>query len=190
MRISEAKEQVRPLLTKDRYDHSLRVAETAVVLAERYGVPADKAELAAVWHDHAKYRPKEELKHFIANSSLPQDLLEYHHELWHGPVGALLLEDEYGLKDRDIQNAVHYHTTGRANMTKMEMVIFLADYIEPGRAFPGVQEVREAAGTDLVRACWMAAKNTIHFLTNKQALVYPDTFHAYNDLTRKLTGGL
>ncbi|MFC2948417.1 bis(5'-nucleosyl)-tetraphosphatase (symmetrical) YqeK [Virgibacillus sediminis] len=190
MKISEAREKVRPHLTKERYDHSLRVAEVAVELAEKFGESAEKAELAAVWHDHAKYRSKDELKRWIISSRLPKDLLDYHHELWHGPVGAILLEREYGLKDKDIQNAIHYHTTGRANMTKMEMIIFLADYIEPGRAFPGVKEVRETAKTDLTRSCWMAARNTIQFLTNKQTLVYPDTFHAYNDLTRKLTGGL
>lgn len=186
MKIDEAIAYVKPHLTQVRFDHTLRVAETALQLAEVYKVSAHKAELAAILHDYAKYRPLEELKRWIRESYLPKDLLDYHHELWHGPVGSLLIEREFGMKDADVQDAIYYHTTGKANMNDLEMIIFLADYIEPGRNFPGLKEVRDIAQKDLIHACWMVSRNTIQFLMQKGARIYPDTFHAYNDLTKRL----
>ncbi|MFC4022728.1 bis(5'-nucleosyl)-tetraphosphatase (symmetrical) YqeK [Oceanobacillus longus] len=190
MKIELAIEKVKPHLTEARFRHTLRVAETAVHLAGVYNGSISKAELAAVFHDYAKYRPLREMEHWIKKSSLPKDLLGYHSELWHGPVGSLLVEWEHGIADTEIQDAIHFHTTGRANMSKLEKIIFLADYIEPGRKFPGVEEVREMAQQDLTKACWMASKNTISHLMKKNATIYPDSFYAYNDLTNQINGGV
>lgn len=190
MRKVKAIETVKRQLTKDRFEHTLRVAETGLHLAQLYGVSKEKTELAAIFHDYAKYRPAEELERWIKTTkTLPKDLLNYHRELWHGPAGALLVERECGITDKDVLSAIHYHTTGRAAMSELEMIIFLADYIEPARNFPGVEEVRETAESDLVRACWIALKNTCKFLMEKQSTIYPDTFHAYNDFTNRLDGG-
>lgn len=176
-------------LTKERFEHTLRVTDTAVKLAEWYDVSITKAELAAIFHDYAKYRPLDEMKRWIKQTKqLPKDLLCYHHELWHGPVASILIEREYGISDMEIKQAIYSHTTGRANMSKLEMVIFVADYIEPGRSFPGVEKVREAAKHDLITAAWMAASNTIQYLMSKHHTVYPDTFYAYNDLTKRMDG--
>ncbi|MFD2046130.1 bis(5'-nucleosyl)-tetraphosphatase (symmetrical) YqeK [Ornithinibacillus salinisoli] len=180
---------VEPHLTKERFDHTLRVTETAISLAKKYGESEEKAELASIFHDYAKYRPLDEMKRWIINSNLPKDLLLYHHELWHGPVGSILIEREYGIRDESIKNAVYYHTTGRPHMTKLEMIVFVADYIEPGRSFSGLDEVREMSQHDLIKTAWMVSRNTINFLMSKQNRIYPDTFHAYNDLTRQLDGG-
>lgn len=188
MNVNEAKKIVKDHLPIARYEHTLRVAETAVTLANLHGQSQEtvnKVELAAVFHDYAKYRSKEEQKRWIEQSMLPKDLLLYHHELWHGPVASLLIEHEYGIRDKAVQQAIYYHTTGRANMSDVEMLVFIADYIEPARSFPGVEEVREMARQNLVTACWMASKNTIQFLMSKGSTIYPDTFHAYNDLTRR-----
>ncbi|WP_085991847.1 bis(5'-nucleosyl)-tetraphosphatase (symmetrical) YqeK [Oceanobacillus senegalensis] len=189
MKIDDAIKVVEPFLTKKRFEHTIRVKDTAVLLAERYNVSQSKAELSAIFHDYCKYRSLEEMKRIIKESSLPKDLLQYHHELWHGPVASILIEREYGIRNRDIQQAIYYHTTGRANMSNLDMVLFLADYMEPGRDFPGVTQVREMAEKDLVRACWMASKNTITFLMHKNSRIYPDTFYAYNDLTLRINGG-
>ncbi|SFA69844.1 putative HD superfamily hydrolase of NAD metabolism [Lentibacillus halodurans] len=189
MKADEAIDIVKPHLKQERFDHTLRVADTAVELAEKYDVQAEKAELAAILHDYAKYFPLDKMSQIIKESELPNDLLDYHHELWHGPAASVILQQEYGVTDSEIRSAIHYHTTGRANMSQMETILFVADYIEPGRSFPGVQEVRETAKTDLDRAAWMALRNTIQFLVGKQATVYPDTFYAYNDLTLRITGG-
>ncbi|HLS61492.1 MAG TPA: bis(5'-nucleosyl)-tetraphosphatase (symmetrical) YqeK [Virgibacillus sp.] len=187
MKINEATAYVKPHLTKERFDHTLRVAEEAVALARLYHVDEKKAELAALFHDYAKYRPLKEMERIIRVSQLPKDLLNYHHELWHGPVGALLIEYEYGITDKEIQSAIHSHTTGKAHMTKLDLIIFLADYIEPCRSFPGLEEVREAAKSDLYYASYLVSRNTIHYLSSKNRLIYPDAFYAYNDLVKYAT---
>ncbi|WP_206659626.1 bis(5'-nucleosyl)-tetraphosphatase (symmetrical) YqeK [Halobacillus litoralis] len=179
----QALEYVRPFLKKERYEHTVRVTDEAIKLAERFGADVKKAETAAALHDYAKYKPRDLMRRWIQEDRrLPKDLLDYHHELWHGPVGALMLEREIGLDDGDVISAISCHTTGRKHMTKLEKVVFLADYIEPGRDFPGVHEVREIAETNLDKACSLALKNTIVFLIRMERTVYPDTFHAYNDL--------
>ncbi|MFG6114261.1 bis(5'-nucleosyl)-tetraphosphatase (symmetrical) YqeK [Halobacillus sp. MO56] len=183
-----ALELVKAKLKKERFEHTIRVTDTAVKLAEMYGADVEKAERAAILHDYAKYRNREEMKRWIkSDPRLPKDLLHYHHELWHGPVGAVILEKEAGLDDTEVAAAIACHTTGKANMNVLEKVIFLADYIEPGRKFPGIDEVRDTANEDLDKACLQAAHNTIFFLMSKGQKVYPDTLHNYNHLINTIT---
>ncbi|MFC4558881.1 bis(5'-nucleosyl)-tetraphosphatase (symmetrical) YqeK [Virgibacillus kekensis] len=189
MNKEEAIKIVEPFLKRERFEHTLRVADTAVELATIYNESIEKVEMAAIFHDYAKYFPLEDMKKVILKNDLPKDLFEYHSELWHGPVASVLVEQEYGIEDHEIHSAIRYHTTGRANMSMMDKIIFVADYIEPGRNFPGVEEVREMAKQDLTRSAWMALANTIRFLVSRHATVYPDTFYAYNDLTKRINGG-
>lgn len=182
MEANQALEIVKGQLKEKRYVHTLGVKETAVELAERFNANVKKAELAAIFHDYAKYRPKDEMESIIIQEQMPSKLLTFHHELWHAPVGAYLIEKEVGISDSDILLAVRYHTTGRKNMTLLEKVVFLADYIEPGRSFPGVEEVRDIAKQNLDMAVTASLKNTISFLLEKNQAIYPDTFKAYNYL--------
>lgn len=175
---------VKEQLTVHRYQHTLGVMETAIVLARQYGADEKKAELAAIFHDYAKFRPKEEMKEIIVGEGLPEDLLEFNAELWHAPVGAYLVEKEAGITDQEVLDAICYHTSGRPGMSQLEKIIYLADYIEPGRQFPGVDEVRAMAKEDLDRALIKAFQNTIQFLLKKTQPVYPDTIHTYNDLVK------
>ena len=119
---------------------------------------------------------------------MPSDLLEYNSELWHAPVGAYLVETKVGITDCEILEAIRYHTSGRANMSLLEKVVYLADYIEPGRHFPGVEEVRELAQRDLDEALIQAVKNSILFLMKKNQSVYPLTLTMYNDLVMNRKG--
>lgn len=184
MEREQALEIVKQQITEHRYLHTLGVADTAVALANQYGVDAKKAELAAIFHDYAKFRPKEEMRKMILTQGMPKDLLQFNAELWHAPVGAYLVETEAGITDTDILDAIRFHTTGRPGMTKLEKVIYLADYIEPGRHFPGVDDVRELAKTNLDQALIRSIQNTIVFLLKKEQAVYPNTFYTYNDLVR------
>lgn len=185
MKREEALEIVQKQLTAHRYQHTLGVMETAVSLAEKYGDDKKKAELAAIFHDYAKFRDKEEMKSIIVAQKMNPELLEYNSELWHAPVGAYLAEKEAGISDPEILDAICYHTSGRPNMSKLEKIIYLADYIEPGRHFPGVEEVREMAKHDLNQALIQAVKNTIVFLLKKNQRIFPLTFLTYNDLLKK-----
>lgn len=175
---------VKEQLTEHRYQHTLGVMETAISLANQYGADVKKAELAAIFHDYAKFRPKEEMKEIIVSKGFPTDLLVYNSELWHAPVGAYLVEKEAGITDSDVLDAIRFHTSGRPGMTLLEKIIYLADYIEPGRHFPGVDEVRDMAKENLDRALIKAVQNTILFLMKKNQTVYPDSFYTYNDLVK------
>lgn len=185
MERNEALKIVKKQLTERRYEHTLGVMNTALSLAEQYGADGKKAELAAIFHDYAKYRPLDEMKKIILQENMPVELLDHSPELWHAPVGAYLVKKEAGIDDEEILNAIRYHTTGRAGMTLLEKIIFLADYIEPGRKFPGVEEVRSLAIEDLDLAIIKALQNTVSFLLAKNQPVYPDTIYTYNDLVMK-----
>ncbi|MBY0123863.1 bis(5'-nucleosyl)-tetraphosphatase (symmetrical) YqeK [Bacillus sp. S/N-304-OC-R1] len=180
---------VKEQLTDHRYQHTIGVMDTAISLAEKYGADSKKAEMAAIFHDYAKFRPKEEMKKIIVEQGMPSELLLYNSELWHAPVGAFLVQKEVGIEDVEILDAIRFHTSGRINMTLLEKVIYLADYIEPGRHFPGVDEVREMAQKSLNKALIKSIQNTILFLMKKGQPVFPDTFNTYNDLIMR-SGGL
>ncbi|MBT2677420.1 bis(5'-nucleosyl)-tetraphosphatase (symmetrical) YqeK [Bacillus sp. ISL-35] len=184
----QALEIVKPQLTEHRYVHTLGVMETAIRLAEKYGADLTKAELAAIFHDYAKFRPKEEMRQIIVDQKMPPILLEFNSELWHAPVGAFLAEKEAGIEDGEILDAIRFHTSGRVGMTLLDKIIYLADYIEPGRHFPGVDEVREMAEKDLDIALIQSMKNTILFLMKKNQPVFPDTFKAYNSIVKNSGG--
>ncbi|MEH7505986.1 bis(5'-nucleosyl)-tetraphosphatase (symmetrical) YqeK [Neobacillus drentensis] len=186
MEREEALNLVKVQLTDHRYQHTLGVMETAIALAKRFGGNEQQAELAAIFHDYAKFRPKEEMKEIIVSHGFPQDLLEFNSELWHAPAGAYLVKKEAGISDPEVLDAIRYHTSGRPGMTLLDKIIYLADYIEPGRHFPGVEEVREMAKENLDKALIKAIQNTIVFLLKKNQTVYPDTFYTYNEIIKKL----
>ncbi|MBB5173969.1 bis(5'-nucleosyl)-tetraphosphatase (symmetrical) YqeK [Texcoconibacillus texcoconensis] len=186
---NEALEIVKQELKPPRYAHTLRVVEESETLAKRFGANVEKAREAAIWHDYAKYRSLEEMTKIVYETDIDDSFAEIGGELLHAPVGSYLVKTEQGICDEDVLKAIRSHTTGRKDMSLLEKVVFLADYIEPGRSFPGLQAVREEAERDLDEACLLSIKNTITFLVNKQQPIHPDTFHAYNDFAlRKLKG--
>lgn len=187
MKIEEAEETIRALLPEKRFRHSVGVSETAGKLAEKYGADADKARLAGMLHDIAKYFPDDRLAAVIRRrKDVSDDFLKFSDKLWHAPVGAVYAEEKLGITDREILDAMTYHTTGRKNMTLLDKIIFLADYIEPGRDFPGVEAVRDAAGKDLDEAVYQELQRTMMHLLEKRKSVYPKTFEAYNDLVNQI----
>ena len=189
MERNKALEIVKKQLTEKRFIHTIGVMETALELAGIYGADLKKTELAAIFHDYAKYRPKDEMREIIEKEDFPSLLLEYPDELLHAPAGAYLVKKEVGIDDQEIFDAIYYHTTGRENMSLLEKIIFLADYIEPNRPlFPGLEETRKLAKQDLDGAVLLALANTIAYLAGKKTPIYPDTFHAYNSLLLKKGG--
>ncbi|MFT9848594.1 bis(5'-nucleosyl)-tetraphosphatase (symmetrical) YqeK [Aneurinibacillus sp. REN35] len=181
-------EAVQQQITKHRYEHTLGVMNTAVALAAKYGANKEKAEIAAILHDYCKFWPEDEMRSIIKNTPhIPKDLLEYDKELWHAHVGAEVVRRDLGIEDEEILNAIRYHTSGRENMTLLEKVVCLADYIEPGRQFPGVDEVRAAAEEDLDRALAKGLGGTITFLVNREKSIYPLTVLARNSLVKPKT---
>ncbi|ARK29293.1 bis(5'-nucleosyl)-tetraphosphatase (symmetrical) YqeK [Halalkalibacter krulwichiae] len=174
--------KVKPHLTEHRYQHTLGVVEASLELAERYGANKQKAMLAAVFHDYAKFREKEEMKQLVLEKLEDKTFLDYGDELLHAPCGAYYVEHEQGITDQDILNAIRFHTTGRPGMTLLEKVVFLADYIEPNRQFKGVEDVRQIARVNLDDAIIEALKNTTIFLMKRNQPVFPKTIATYNQL--------
>ncbi|HHU20088.1 MAG TPA: HD domain-containing protein [Bacilli bacterium] len=182
----QALKLLKPHLNQTRYDHTKRVLQTALTLANIYQVDRNDTMLAAIFHDYAKYRPLDEMIEIIKTNYLPVDLLSFHHELWHGPVGSILVDKELGIEKQSIKDAIYWHTTGHGQMNNLEKIIYLADYIEPGRHFSGLDLIRKKAVENLNEACFMAVRNSMKFLVERERLIYPETLNMYNQLKRKL----
>lgn len=178
--LQATKKQLKP----ERWDHTLRVVDTAVELAKQYGADPHKAMIASILHDYCKFWSKEQLTEWILRYQLPSDLLDYHKEIWHAPVGAEVARIEFGIEDEDILQSIRSHTVGRPGMSLLEKVVFLADYIEPGRKFPGVDEVRQLAKLHLDQAVLKAMNNTINFLQSQKQDVYPLAIEARDELSK------
>lgn len=171
-------------LTVKRYIHTIGVMETAIKLAEKYGVDVKKAETAAILHDIAKYEDIEKMEQ-IVKDHLNDELLGWGGEIMHGPVGAWIIKQELHIDDEDILNAIRYHTTGRAKMTDLEKVIYVSDMIEPNRKFDGVEKLRKKAEKSLDDAMKDCVRHTISFLVDSKQPIFPQSILCFNDLYRE-----
>ena len=132
--LQKIKKQLSKALDAKRYEHTIGVAYTAAALAMRYDVDIKKAEIAGLLHDCAKCLENEKKVSICEKHNIPiSEAEERNHFLLHAKVGAHLAEKKYHIKDEDILNAIRSHTTGRPEMSVLEKIIYIADYIEPGR---------------------------------------------------------
>ena len=173
-------DRLQAALKPKRFHHVLRVEQTAMELARQNGVDVEKASIAGLCHDYAKQRPDQDFIDEIHKKGLDSDLLNYGNAIWHGIVGAELIKDELDIWDEDILNAVRHHTTGAAKMTKLEQVVYMADYIEPARDFEGVDQARQLTAQDLGAGVAYQTKHTLNYLIENNKPVYPKTIETYN----------
>lgn len=169
-------------MSERRFRHVLGVEETAIALAERYGGSVEQASIAALTHDYAKERSDEEFQLAIkkGNYENKQELLKYGNAIWHGLIGADFVARELEITDEIILNAIRLHTTGAAEMSLLDKIIYVADYIEPGRNFPGVEDARVIALSNLDQAVAFETKHTLSHLIEEAKPVYPKTIETYN----------
>lgn len=173
-------------LSEKRYKHVLGVAETAKELAKLNGADESKAELAAMLHDIAKEMPiDEQMKILKKNNFNITEIEKASPQVLHGFVGEFLAREKFNIDDEEVLKAVAYHTTGKANMTKLEKIIYIADYIEPTRNYPGVEILRETTYKDLDEGVLMGINNTIKLLVDKNGVIHPLTIEARNYLLIK-----
>lgn len=172
-------------LTAHRLRHTYSVAEEAKKLAGQYGEDQEKAELAALFHDMFRSAPVAALNRYVKQFGLPQNIMDKPN-LSHGKIAAAVMENDYHIDDMDMINAVSFHTTGRAGMSKLEKIIFLADAIEPLRQYPAAGEIRKLAYIDLDQACISSLNGTIAYIRERGDYLDPDTQNALNDLKEKL----
>ena len=153
-------------LDHKRYEHTLGVAYTAASLAMRYGEDMQKALLAGLLHDCAKCMTNEKRLSICEKYNIAISEAERKNPfLLHAKVGSFLAMKKYGVADKDVINAILNHTTGRAGMSLLEKIIWIADYIEPGRKqAPNLAKIRRLAFEDLDRALLIALEDTLHYL--------------------------
>ena len=183
--IREIKEYIERNFSEKRKVHTEGVRETAIKLARQYGADEKKAEIAALFHDMYRGVPEKTMNYYVKNLGLEDKYLD-NCNLAHGKVAAIIMQRDFDIEDEDIINAVSYHTTGRAGMSLLEEVIYLADAIEPNRMYPGVDELRRMAKTDLDRACLMSLSNTIDFVRSSGNYLDEETILAKEYLERKI----
>lgn len=165
----------------DRLAHVWGVHDTALVLADRFGIDRERAAVAALLHDIAKAWSGADLLRAATEFDILVDIVEQLQPgLLHGPVGAELARREFGVTDEGVLQAVRLHTTGDWAMTDLDLVVFLADLIEPGRSFAGVDEVRDLARTDLYRASLEALRLNLAYVMRRGWLIHARSVAAYN----------
>lgn len=183
---TDYKSIIRPLMGDYRYIHSCNVAEEAVILAKLYGCDEEKAYTAGILHDITKEFPKEEQLQIIRDGGIILDDVQKNApKLWHSVSGSVYIQTHLGLTDEDVINAIRYHTTGRANMSLLEKIIYTADYTSAERSYNGADVMREKSRNSLEEAMIFSCQFTLQNLSEKQAAIHPDQLFCYNDLVMK-----
>jgi len=181
MDIGMMEEDLRKRQNPRRFRHTTGVMYTSICLAMRYEEDLDKASLAGLLHDCAKQIKPDKLLAKCLEEDLPVTDSERRNPfLLHGRVGAFLAEHRYGVSDKDILNAITWHTTGRPHMSLLEKIVFTADYIEPGRdQVPDLIVLRKAAFVDLDQAMLMILEHTLDYLKSGSSEIDPMTEETY-----------
>jgi predicted HD superfamily hydrolase involved in NAD metabolism len=177
--LDEIRNFVQERVSASRYQHILGVAYTAKILAAKHGVSVVDAEVAALLHDVAKEQDIQQIKSML-QLKFEADYLNYDEAIWHGPMGAVIAADVLGITNQDILNAVKFHVTGRAGMSDLEKVIFVADSTEPGRTYERCIEIRA-----LYHECG-SLDQTIYEILKHKGIKHPDADAArvyYKELT-------
>ena len=188
MTIEEMRVLLQQSLKPKRYEHSIRVFETALQMAKHYHADEQKVALAALLHDCGRQVPKEESVDKARELGIPVDPVEEAQPiLLHAKLGVYYAIRKYGIDadNKEVLDAIRYHSTGTADMTDTAKIVFLADLIEPGRDFEGVEAIREASFRDLDRGMFLSYDNTIRYLLEDGLLIHPDAIAGYNQLAAK-----
>lgn len=189
MKIDEMRRLLKDSLAPKRFKHSVAVYETALELAKAHKVSKEleeKIAVSALLHDCGREIATKESVAKMEVLGLACDEIERNQPiLLHSKLGVYFAQEKYAVKDEAILDGISYHTTGKANMSVLAMIVFLADMIEPGRDFPGVEELRRVAHRDLEAAMLMAYGNTTKYLIEGGLLIHPNCIEGYNQLLLK-----
>ena len=168
------------VMSEKRLRHCLGVEKAARELAERFGLDVEKAGLAGLLHDYAKKVSDEDFLSLIDKYQLDSDLKNWGNNVWHGMVGIYKIQEDLGVKDPEILRAIEIHTVGSDTMSELDKVVYVADYIEHNRDFPGVDKARELAQQSLDLAVAYETARTVEHLAHKGMPIYPQTLETYN----------
>lgn len=165
----------------ERYEHSLNVSKMCVELIERLhlNIDIDKAKLTGLIHDYAKFVTRDEYENLILEKSLDTSLIDKPKKIWHAILGRYVVENELDIHDEEILSAIEFHTTGKENMTPLEEVLFVSDYIEVGRKGITFERARELAFVNIKRAICYILDETIKCVLDRGLPLDPLTTSAY-----------
>lgn len=168
-------------LSEYRFHHSMCVAEKAVELAKMHNLNEEKAFLAGILHDIMKEESLENQRKIIEKNGYKMTKLEINSpNIYHQMSAAEYVKNELGIDDEDIIGGIRYHTTGRANMTEFEMLIYLADFTSEDRNYPDVDIMREKTNESFLDGMLYSLSYTIKKLAEQNKQIHPDTLHCYN----------
>lgn len=180
-KVAKIKEELKVVLDVNRYEHTIGVMHMAGAMACRYRVNLEQAVLAGLLHDCAKCISKPKMLDMCVEYRISVSETEKQSpSLLHAKLGAYLAETKYGIKDREIQNAIAYHTTGCPDMTLLEKIIYIADYIELNRAqAPNLSQIRRLAFQDIDECLYRILDATIEYLKKEKRVIDSATEKAY-----------
>jgi predicted HD superfamily hydrolase involved in NAD metabolism len=177
---AELLEKVQAKVKPTRFQHMLGVEKVAIELAKRYMGNIYSASLAGLLHDYAKEVSDEDFLELIDSYQLDPDLKNWGNAVWHGKVGFLKVKEDFGLDNAEILHAIEVHTVGAKELSLLDKIIYVADYIEENRDFPGVEEARELAKKSLDKTVAYETRETLKYLAERNLRIYPQTLETYN----------
>ncbi len=180
--IIKMQKKLKKYIDEMRFYHTMGVMYTAASLAMRYGADMEKAQVAGLLHDCAKCIPNAKKLKLCHQNHIPvSDVERKSPYLLHARLGAYIAKEKYHIQDPEILSAIEFHTTGKAEMTLLEKIIFIADYIEPMRSkAANLPEIRAMAFQDIDRAIYMTMRDTIEYLQEEKTCLDNQTVVAYN----------
>ena len=180
--LDRIKNDLKNWLSKERYIHTQGVVEVATQLAQKNNVNIEKTIIAALLHDYAKPLSQKELFQYAEKINDDIDKTEMKiPSVLHAPVGAFLVKKKYDIINKDILEAIRYHTIGNPEMSKLALIIFAADFIEPSREFPGVRKLRDISKSNLSQLIIAVCDQSIKYNINKKKIIHPNTLLLRNE---------
>lgn len=176
-------------IKRKRLSHTMLTALEAVKLAHRYGADTKKARLAAILHDCVKLPNKELVEFCDANGYEISDYERENPYLIHSRLGARLAQEEYGVDDEEILQAIRHHTLGRVGMSLMDKIIYVADKIEPSRHYEGLDDVRRVAYENLNRAMLLVMQHSAEYTVSSGRKINPSTAAVMEYLKGEILSG-
>ena len=180
-------EKVQSVMSDKRFKHVLGVEKAAIHLAELNGYDTEKAGLAGLLHDYAKEVPDQTFLDLIDKYQLDPELKNWNNNVWHGMVGIYKIQEDLGVTDKEILHSIETHTVGSSQMSLLDKIVYVADYIEPGRRFPLVEEARAIAKESLDKAVAYETVHTVEHLAHQALPIFPQTIETYNAYVDYLT---
>ena len=185
---NELKEIVKSKMSLKRFTHTLGVVEMSEKLAKIYNADIEKCKVAALLHDICKEMDMEYIKNICKNNfmnELSEEDLE-NNEILHGFAGSYYVKTELGINDKEILNAIKYHTVGAKNMTLVEKIVYIADAIEYGRNYPSVVEIREETFKNLDKGILMEIEHKEKYLKSIGKKSHPNTYKFKKEILKEL----